>query len=83
MNLNILFFGPLADMIGREIAVDLPEGVTDIQGLRAHLAFEFPDAAEHLTSPRTKCLIGDCVVMDSAALLPGSIVEFFPPVSGG
>lgn len=83
MNLDISFFGPLADLIGREIALDVPDDVTDIQGLRAQLALEFPDAAEQLHSPRTKCLIGDCVVSGSAALIAGTRVEFFPPVSGG
>ena len=83
MRTQIAFFGPLADLVGREITHDPPDNVTDIRGLRAHLALAFPDAAELLTSPRTKCLIGDCVASDSAALIAGMRVEFFPPVSGG
>ena len=83
MRIQIAFFGPLAELIGREITYDLPDSVADIEGLRAQLALEFPHAAEHLNSPRTKCLIGDCLVSGSAALIPGTRVEFFPPVSGG
>jgi len=79
--MKIHFYGRLAESVGREIEVDVPEGCS-VSELRELLATEYPRAANAL-GHRVRALVGDAVVADSHIVRPGDSVEFFPPVSGG
>jgi molybdopterin converting factor small subunit len=79
--MKIHFYGRLAESVGREIEVDVPESCS-VSELRALLATEYPRAANAL-GHRVRALVGDIVVADSHMVRSGDSVEFFPPVSGG
>ena len=79
--MKIHFYGRLAESVGREIEVDVPESCS-VADLRELLATEYPRAANAL-GHRVRALVGDAVVADSHIVRPGDSVEFFPPVSGG
>lgn len=79
--MKIHFYGRLAESVGREIEVDVPEGCS-VSELRELLATEYPRAANAL-GHRVRALVGDMIVADSHIVRPGDSVEFFPPVSGG
>lgn len=79
--MKIHFYGRLADSIGRDIEVELPESIS-VADLRQRLAIEHPRAANVL-GHRVRACVGDAIVPDSHIVLPGDSVEFFPPVSGG
>ena len=79
--MKIHFYGRLAESVGREIEVDVPESCS-VSELRALLATEYPRAANAL-GHRVRALVGDIVVADSHIVRSGDSVEFFPPVSGG
>ena len=79
--MKIHFYGRLAESVGRDIEVDVPESCS-VSELRALLATEYPRAANAL-GHRVRALVGDMVVADSHIVRPGDSVEFFPPVSGG
>ena len=78
--MKIHFYGRLAESVGREIEVDVPESCS-VSELRALLATEYPRAANAL-GHRVRALVGDIVVADSHIVRSGDRVEFFPPVSG-
>ncbi|HEX7929800.1 MAG TPA: MoaD/ThiS family protein [Sphingomicrobium sp.] len=79
--MKIHFYGRLAESLGRDIEVEVPESCS-IADLRERLAIEFPHAANALSN-RARALVGDIVVAENYIVRPGDSVEFFPPVSGG
>lgn len=79
--MKIHFYGRLAESVGRDIEIEIPEGCS-VADLRERLAIEYPRAASAL-GQRVRALVGDIVVTDSHIVRPGDSVEFFPPVSGG
>jgi molybdopterin converting factor small subunit len=79
---KVVFYGRLADLIGRELDVSLPTG-SSVSQLRDRLAAEHPAAEQVLRSQRARTCIGDTLVRDDHVLQGGETVEFLPPVSGG
>lgn len=79
--MKILFYGRLAESLGRDIEVEVP-GSCSIADLRERLASEYPHAANALCH-RARALVGDIVVAENHIVRPGDSIEFFPPVSGG
>ncbi len=78
-----MFYGRLADVIGREIELDVPAGVSTVRDLRGMVAALYPSAAGDLERPRLRACIGDTIVSDDFPLAGVEAVEFFPPLSGG
>ncbi len=81
--LAIRFYGPLADSIGKTIALDLPEGCDTVGALRNHIASAFPQTATLIADKRTRCFIDDRSAQDGDRLAKDATAEFLPPVSGG
>ena len=82
MKTSILFFGRLAEQIGREREVDIPEEGIAIAALRALLA-QNPEL-EGLASGRGMLASVDQeIVQDDAHVRPGQEIAFFSPLSGG
>lgn len=81
--MKIVFYGKLADGIGREIDFDPGIAVRNVGELRAALAEAWPEYAADLSGPRVKAMIADDVVSDDTPLGRSQTIEFFPPVSGG
>ena len=79
--MKITFYGGLADVIGREVAL---EGeVATVRDLRAMLARLHPHLAHDLEGPRLRACVSDAIVPDDFPLAGVEAVEFFPPLSGG
>ena len=81
--LDILFFGKLAETIGRDVRVELPSGGCTVSELRKLLASRYPDSTADLTSPSLKAWVDDGLVGEDFRVAAGGKVEFFPPLSGG
>ena len=81
MQVKVLFFGMLKDIVGRaEEQLDLP-GCPDLRGVFAHYAERFP---------RLREMAGSIVLAKnhefadvSAAVHEGDEIALLPPVSGG
>lgn len=78
----VLFFGPLAERLGRRREIAWPEGVATVGDLRRHLAAADP-AAETLLDAGVRASVDQMVVGDDAAVGPGREIAFFTVFSGG
>jgi molybdopterin converting factor small subunit len=77
--MKILFFGRLAETIGRLIDFDLPEDGCTVAELRAALARKY----DALAGEGIRACIDREIVPETALVLPGHEVAFVPPLSGG
>jgi molybdopterin converting factor small subunit len=77
---KVLFYGPLADSIGRDVELDAGTGCS-VRELREKLGSSHPAAAGVLA--RSRAIIGGVLAPDELLLAHGDAVEFLPPVSGG
>jgi molybdopterin converting factor small subunit len=75
--MRVLFFGRVADQLGRELQVELPEGGCTIAQLRRLIS------AETLARPGVRASIDRQVVGDDAVVHGGAEVAFFSVFSGG
>lgn len=78
MNTKILFFGRLAEQIGRERAVDVPAGGCTIGELRALIGEEALTAGAGALASVDRKIVGD-----DARVMPGQEIAFFSALSGG
>ena len=78
--MKILFYGKLAEMIGREAEIDR---ASDVAALRARLVALHPHAAAELAPERARACVADTIVAEDFPLGVAGAVEFFPPLSGG
>jgi len=78
----ILLFGRLADILGREVALSLPQPCT-VADVRRELARLHPASAAELAASRARAFIGDAMAREDAVVRDGDEVAFFPPLSGG
>jgi molybdopterin converting factor small subunit len=78
---KVLFYGSLADAIGRELTLDASG--CSIAQLRDRLIADHPVARQVLGSKRTRACVRDALVHDHHVVDQADVVEFLPPVSGG
>lgn len=85
MKLELRFFASLREGLGLSgESVTVPDEVKTIADLRNHLAQRGNPWAEVLASGKViRCALNQEMVGDSTALVEGSEVAFFPPVTGG
>ena len=81
--MKILFFGRLAESLGREVDLDLPDAGCTIAELRQRLADMVPEAAAQLSNGGVRACVDRVIVADSARVLPQHEIAFVPPLSGG
>jgi len=80
--MRIIFYGKLADMLGREL--DLPiETPCSVAEIRHRIAQAYPEIARSLTDRRVRACVGSTLVPDDHTLAGADDVEFLAPVSGG
>jgi molybdopterin converting factor small subunit len=77
---KVLFYGRLADAIGRDIEIEAG-GASSVAELRRRVAASHPDAADALG--RSRAVIASAMVGDEHVIAAADQVEFLPPVSGG
>lgn len=80
--MKIIFYGRLAEEIGRELDEPAFDG-RSIADVRQQLAAAFPTAAETLLSKRSRAAVGNTLVPENRPVSPEDTIEFLPPVSGG
>jgi molybdopterin converting factor small subunit len=78
--MKVLFYGRLADAIGRDIEIEAG-GASSVAELRRRVAASHPDAADALG--RSRAVIASAMVGDEHVIAAADQVEFLPPVSGG
>jgi len=81
--LKIGFYGRLAESIGREAELQVPDGGCTVAELRRLLGEQHPHAAAELSRPSVRASVADSIVGEDHRVGPGDAVEFFPPLSGG
>ena len=80
--MKLLFYGRLADLLGRERHVDAASSST-IGQLRDRLITEHEHAKDELNGRRVRICVADALVGDDHVVHSDDTVEFLPPVSGG
>ena len=83
MDTRILFFGSLAERLGRETAVELPAEGCTVAELRCLLAERDQDFAAALGQPGVRASADKELVRDDQRVTPGQEISFFPILSGG
>jgi len=72
---KIAFYGKLAELIGREVDIDLPAGGVTIAALRARFS--------GLDRATVRACVNDETVGEDHVVRPGDRIDFLPPLSGG
>ena len=80
--MKLLFFGSLAETIGREIELPVEPG-TLVAQVREQLIARHPAAASQLEPTAARACLDDVVVSDETPVPGGAELAFFPPLSGG
>ncbi len=83
--LKLLFFAALREQLGiADDSIELPEGVTTVAALRAHL-MQRGEAWQRALSPNRalRVAVNQDMAQASTPVRPGDEVAFFPPVTGG
>lgn len=84
MRLNLLYFASLRERLQCYAEqLDLPDSVTTIDALRAHLAARGEPWTALLEVQSLKAAINQQMAGPEAQLANGDEVAFFPPVTGG
>lgn len=84
-NVKILYFARLREDLGQSAEdVALPEGVTTVAGLRAHLSARGDAWASALAAGKAlRVAVNQDMADPATPIRPGDEVAFFPPVTGG
>jgi len=85
LSLKVLYFARLREIVGiASEELPLPEGVTDVAGLRGWLAGRGGVWQQALDGCRQiRVAVNQELVADTSAVGDGDEVAFFPPVTGG
>ena len=83
--LKLLYFAGLREALGTASeSLPPPAGVTDIAGLRAHLAARGGAWGEQFAPARQlRAAVNQDLAAPTTAITAGDEVAFFPPVTGG
>lgn len=79
--IRVLFFGRVADVIGRELSLELPSDVATVGQLRRFLGAQ--EGRDILLKPGVRASVDKEVADDAAPLRDGAEVAFFSLFSGG
>jgi molybdopterin synthase sulfur carrier subunit len=85
MKVKVLYFASVREKLGKEAeALELPEGVATVAGLRAHLRARGGAWADALAETRLlRTAVNQDMVPPAASIKAGDEIAFFPPVTGG
>jgi molybdopterin converting factor small subunit len=79
---KIIFYGKLADLLGRELDIEMDRPST-VGAVRSSLIEKHPDATASLQDDRVRACVGCALVSDEHPVTSADRVEFLAPVSGG
>jgi molybdopterin synthase sulfur carrier subunit len=80
---HVLFFGKVADRVGRAREVLIPRGGCSLRQLRALLCDTIEGASEALAEPGLRMAVDQVLTTEDAWVTPGREVAFFSVFSGG
>ena len=85
MKLRLKYFASIAEQLGmRAEEIELPEGVSTVAALRAHLRARGGAWAAALAEGKTvRASVNLDMAQPATAVRGGDEVAFFPPVTGG
>lgn len=85
MSIRILYFARLREDMGiTQEMVELPPGINDVKGLRAHLAARGGASAVALGQGKAvRVSVNQDLARNDTPVKAGDEVAFFPPVTGG
>jgi len=84
MSIRLLYFASLRESLGRrDEALALPEGVSTVGALRAHLAARGEAWSRLAPGHNVRAAVNQSMAGDDARVAAGDEVAFFPPVTGG
>lgn len=79
--INIEFYGRLADIFGRSLTVTPSQSPTSLADLRNQLAEDY-DCPE-IRQPSIRALLNETMACDTAEVSENQLVTFLSPLSGG
>ena len=82
-SVTVLFFGKLADAMGRSAEVAIPAAGCTVAQLKTHLAATIAGAEAALAERGVRWAVAREIVGDHAWVRPGQEVAFFSMFSGG
>lgn len=80
---RVLFFGRIADVCGRSLAVALPDPGCSLRDLKTRIAAQVEGAAAALGEPCIRVAIDQVMAGDHPWVTPGQEVAFLSAFSGG
>lgn len=80
---RILFFGRVADALGREVQIALPAGGCSLAELRRRLANGDPHAEAALGRSDVRASVDQVIAVEGDWVLPEQEIAFFSMFSGG
>jgi len=83
MKIRLFFFGRMADQLGREREIAIPEGGCTVGTLRRLLVEQHPEAEVLMAGGHIRASVDQEIVDDDVRVRPGQEVAFFSPLSGG
>ncbi|HJQ15585.1 MAG TPA: MoaD/ThiS family protein [Allosphingosinicella sp.] len=83
MTTKVLFFGRLAEALGKERIVALPAGGCTVGELKRLIGRGDPAAAEALGDGSILAAVDQAIVADDTHVPAGSEIAFLSPLSGG
>ena len=81
--MKVLFFGSLAEQLGRELEIDPAGARWTVGELRQLLCSRDSAFANALGNERVRACVDQVIVSDDAPVRPGQELAFIPPLSGG
>lgn len=80
---KVVFYGRLADLMGREREAPLEGAGTSVGALMRRIAESDAGFAAALAAMRVQYAVNDAIVTPDAKLMVGDEVAVLPPFSGG
>lgn len=81
--LRVLFFGEVADRLGRAVEIPVPAGGCALSEVGRILAALVPDAGRTLSRRGVRAAVAQEMAIGDPWVLPGQEVAFFSAFSGG
>ncbi|MEM8937465.1 MAG: MoaD/ThiS family protein [Pseudomonadota bacterium] len=80
---TLTFFGKLADVMGRERSLALPQAVSTAGALKDYLCAQDSVFAEVSAQSALRIAVNDVLADDAVAIRDEDEIAFMPPFSGG
>jgi molybdopterin converting factor small subunit len=80
--IKILFFGRLGDT-SETLSLELPEGVSDTEGLTRWLSKQNATLGNELQKAGNRIAVNKAIVAENTSLKDGDEIAYMSPLSGG